>query len=277
MNRPPRGGGIGLHEDMTGHFRTDTANGSEGSTSDAIPAWGADYGAPASNAGYGAPASNAGYGAPPQSNVGYGAPTSSYGAPPTSYAPASGGFAAPPLSGPKKTQPLSNKGGSSAEGRLNSVLNWLEGSQEADTRELNMVERELQGGASSTMLSETSSTNVSDNSRPVHRDDTVAAIMGDGMDYQADPKSSTGKTFRKASSRGGKCGIGITFRNPDGRKGRVIKRIKETGPAAQSGRIKVGDRVLAVDEVLVSDDMRWDTCRCTHPKLSDDMPVYPKP
>ena len=235
-------------------------NGSEGSTSDAIPAWGTGYGAPASNAGYGASASNAGYGAPPQSHTGYGAPASSYGAPPSSYAPVSGGnFAAPPLSGPKKTQPLSNKGASSAEGRLNSVLNWLEGSQEADTRELRMMERELQGGASSAMLSETSSTNVSGNSRPVHRDDTVAAIMGDGTDYQADPKSSPGKTFRKASSRGGKCGIGITFRNPDGRKGRVIKRIKETGPAAQSGRIKVGDRVLAVDEVLVSDDMRCDS------------------
>ena len=43
-------------------------------------------------------------------------------------------------------------------------------------------------------------------------------------------------------------------RTGDGKEGRVIKRIKEGGPAAQSRRLAVGDRVLSVDEVLTESE-----------------------
>ncbi len=41
----------------------------------------------------------------------------------------------------------------------------------------------------------------------------------------------------------------VGSRTGDGKEGRAIKRIKEGGPAAQSKRLAVGDRVLCVDEV----------------------------
>ena len=49
-------------------------------------------------------------------------------------------------------------------------------------------------------------------------------------------------------SRREKCGLGITFKPPDGSPGLVISRIKEHGPAVGSG-IECGDRLIAVDGI----------------------------
>ena len=63
------------------------------------------------------------------------------------------------------------------------------------------------------------------------------------------------------SRRVGRAGSGNESRREAGRAatggneaGRVIKRIKEGGPAAQSRRLAVGDRVLSVDEVLTESE-----------------------
>jgi C-terminal processing protease CtpA/Prc len=49
-----------------------------------------------------------------------------------------------------------------------------------------------------------------------------------------------------------KCGLGLTLRNPDDKAGISIKRVKDGGPAALSGKIKPGDRLISVDQVELS-------------------------
>jgi C-terminal processing protease CtpA/Prc len=44
-----------------------------------------------------------------------------------------------------------------------------------------------------------------------------------------------------------KVGLGLTFVKPDGQPGVVVKRVKEGGAAAASGRLFPGDRVMQID------------------------------
>ena len=54
----------------------------------------------------------------------------------------------------------------------------------------------------------------------------------------------------------GKCGLGLTLRNRDGKGvGVTIKRIKEGGPAAVSRQIFASDRLLSVDNVELEEGL----------------------
>ena len=56
--------------------------------------------------------------------------------------------------------------------------------------------------------------------------------------------------FVSGESRRERCGLGITFRQPDGMPGMVVNRIKDNGPAVGTG-IERGDRLLSVDGVYL--------------------------
>jgi hypothetical protein len=67
-----------------------------------------------------------------------------------------------------------------------------------------------------------------------------------------------GKTGGKGGGKGvhGKCGLGLTLRNRDGKGvGVTIKRIKEGGPAAVSRQIFASDRLLSVDNVELDEGL----------------------